>query len=256
MRRRSLRLISWIFFLFAIAVISIFMLADSQPYRAIFKPSQVWAHRGYTENHAQNSIPAFREAIRLGASGVEMDVYWDDSLHTFVISHDKPYRLPYGQILTLPMVMDSLPVQELFLWLDLKNLNKENAAVIIDSLQSLLAKHGAQKQVFVESENGWQLRKLDKVGIRTLYWVQYARSFPKKYIKLTYIKAMLLCSDFDGISTAYYLYDTSFQLNFSNYPIFVWYINDAEKIRDLIYNQPVNVVLTNTNLFYLNQRDQ
>ena len=149
--------------------------------------------------------------------------------------------------------MDSLPLEKAYYWLDLKNLEKKNVHIIRDSLSALLDRYNATNRFFVESANGWQLRKLDKAGIRTLYWVQYNRRFPLKQLKMAYIHFTIMLSNFDGITTAYYLYDKDFQRNFKNFPVFVWYINDADKIRQLLYMEPVNVVLTNTNLFYLNR---
>jgi hypothetical protein len=247
------KLISAIVVSLALMVMLLYVYADCRRYVPVFEKTQIWSHRGYTERWPHNSLPAFREALALGADGLEMDIFWDDKLGTFVVSHDAPYIKPFGHLLTLQEVFDSLPVRETNIWLDLKNLDRSNAKKVTETLNGLLNKYQCRKNVFVESGNGWQLRQLDKAGIRTLYWVQFSRFWPKQVLKLTYIHFLLFVSDFDGLTTAHYLYDDTFRRQFHNYPIFVWHVDDTEVIKSLRASSDANVILTNTNMFYLNR---
>lgn len=49
---------------------------------------QVYAHRGSSGTHPENTLPAFSEAVRVGADGIELDVHLskDDQL---VVMHDE-----------------------------------------------------------------------------------------------------------------------------------------------------------------------
>jgi glycerophosphoryl diester phosphodiesterase len=236
----------------ALTVMLLFVTADIKPYKPIFSEPQIWAHRGYSEEFLPNSIPAFNAAIELGAGGIEMDLFWDDDLNTFVVSHDKPYIKPYDQLLTLPQVLDSLSDVKINYWLDLKNLEKGNVKQVIDSLNELLDQYNCRQRVFVESEHGWLLRRIEKANIRTIYWVQFGRTWPRQMLKRTYVNLILLFSDFDGITTANFLFDETFRRHFNNYPVFVWHVEGEDAVRELLYSPGVNVILTGDNVFHLN----
>ncbi|HBH6629839.1 TPA: glycerophosphodiester phosphodiesterase, partial [Enterococcus faecium] len=36
---------------------------------------QIYAHRGSSGTHPENTLPAFAEAVRVGADGIELDVH-------------------------------------------------------------------------------------------------------------------------------------------------------------------------------------
>jgi glycerophosphoryl diester phosphodiesterase len=53
----------------------------------VMPKSGISAHRGASTSHPENTLPAFREAIRLGAHQIELDVYLTKDKH-LVIMHD------------------------------------------------------------------------------------------------------------------------------------------------------------------------
>lgn len=236
----------------SLVVMLLFMLVDIKSYRPVFAEPQIWSHRGWFEEHPQNSIPAFKAALDLGATGIEMDVFWDEDLKTFIVSHDKPYIKVDDRLVTLAEVFDSLSGYRNYYWLDLKNLEKGNVKQIIAALNELMDKYNNNRRVFVESEHGWLLRKVEKSGIRTIYWVQFARAWPKQILKRIYVNLILICSDFDGITSANFLFDDTFRRHFNNYPVFVWNVATEEEVRDLMYVPGVNVILTSADAFHLN----
>jgi len=92
-----------------------------------FKNStEFWSHRGLVPNGAQeNTIVAFEFAIENNVSGIELDVFWIDSLNELVLMHhyDSSFSLrPYTTFTkALTRFQDSAKY-----WLDLKNLNRQN----------------------------------------------------------------------------------------------------------------------------------
>jgi len=65
-----------------------FILAQSQSDKIILPQKGVCAHRGANETHPENTIAAFKEAIRLGAHMIEFDVRMTKD-KKLVIMHDK-----------------------------------------------------------------------------------------------------------------------------------------------------------------------
>ncbi len=51
-------------------------------------PTQVWAHRGASAYAPENTLPAFRKAIELGAQGIELDVH-ESADGALVVIHDE-----------------------------------------------------------------------------------------------------------------------------------------------------------------------
>jgi glycerophosphoryl diester phosphodiesterase len=52
-----------------------------------------FAHRGARTEEPENSLPAFRRALELGASGLETDV-WLSADREVVCTHDAGWRTP------------------------------------------------------------------------------------------------------------------------------------------------------------------
>ncbi len=61
-----------------------------------FERTKIWSHRGDTEHHAENTMPAFIEALKIGVDGIELDVQrsLDGEL---VICHDENLSRLAGQ---------------------------------------------------------------------------------------------------------------------------------------------------------------
>lgn len=52
------------------------------------KPPLVIAHRGFSQIHLENTMPAFQHALDVGADGLELDLYFSKDLKPVVV-HDK-----------------------------------------------------------------------------------------------------------------------------------------------------------------------
>lgn len=87
------------FSLLILAPVSFIIIAkpieDDGFYRS---PYKVWAHRGYlgkTQNIAENTVPAYQNAIDHNAKGIEIDILCSSLLHLFLVPNDKPERRLY-----------------------------------------------------------------------------------------------------------------------------------------------------------------
>jgi hypothetical protein len=183
--------------------------------------TQYWSHRGF--NNAalpENSIAAFEQVINYGLKGIETDVYWQEDKQQFIISHDPPLNktdslLPLEQILA--RFKDSVSY-----WIDFKNLSSQNQKKAEQALLELSNRYELNGKLFVESGNGWALRKFKSENIKTLYWIQYNRTFAARWMKLLYVKTLIVCSSFDGYTSGYTLYNDDFKKQFNGLPLYLF----------------------------------
>lgn len=223
--------------------------ATEPVYASCFK---VWAHRGYHKEHAQNSIEACKTAFSLGAKGVEIDIFYDEGMQTFIVSHDKPYNLKKGRLLTLDNLLEKVAPDGYF-WLDFKELSRvKNIEAVARQLHLILKRHNLVERAFVESKNGYLLSKFSKHGIFTCLWLTFNKEnthLVKYLIKETIRRAIIATGRFNAISMPYTYYTESIKANYSQFPLHLFTANDSDIIDDLISDPKVHVILTDKNFF-------
>ena len=75
-------------------------LLETKETHAYNNCNKIWASRGlYTEHKDQNSITSMRRAFDAGASGAEVDFYYDVKMNKFIVSHDKPKKGEDGNLI-------------------------------------------------------------------------------------------------------------------------------------------------------------
>lgn len=203
---------------------------------------KLWSHRGIGTQYPENSIEAFEQAIFRKAEGIEIDVYYQPDKRKLCVTHDPPK--PDSSYLALDQIISRFR-DTIFYWIDLKNLNVENAAEIASQLQSFSQKFSLKEKLFIESVEAKPLNRIQSAGVKTIYWLQYNRLNPvKKYLKKIYLKKILYSYQFDGVSTASMFYDADFKESFSPIPAFIFHPEDRERIQTLTKDSNVNVILT------------
>ncbi len=203
---------------------------------------EIWSHRGVHNRLQENSLEAFQLAKEQGFKGVEIDVFYDNG--KFVVSHDKPYQLVNGEILLLSQVFKQFE-SELFYWIDLKNINRRNKNEVASNLNEIFNGYeGLQEKVFIESGNGLALRRLSKKGLNCIYWVQFSRSQPKQFLKLIFIKAVILNSHFKGISSDFRFVDKTFRKQFKNLNWYIFTVDVQLVIDRFMRFKETTVILT------------
>jgi hypothetical protein len=190
--------------------------------------TEYWSHRG--RNNAglpENSIAAFENVLQQGVTGIEVDVFWDETTKQMLVTHDTPQ--PGKQYTQLKDIIARFRDSTSY-WIDYKNLTSDNVNEVQEQLSQLAVTYNVQNKMYVESGNGMALRKMNATSIRTLYWVQYGRSFPKRPFKLLYIKSLIVFSKFYGYTSSYSLMDDDFKKQFGGLPLFIFHAT-AQKLR-------------------------
>ncbi|MCC7028998.1 MAG: hypothetical protein IT257_01745 [Chitinophagaceae bacterium] len=204
---------------------------------------QYWIHKGLFNNKTvfENTIPAFDSAYRQHLSGVEMDVFYIDSINDFIITHDLPNRY---QLAPLRLSEVFLKYDTAFsYWLDLKNLNDVNKERITLKFKSLMTPSLSAK-VFIESANAAALGYLAAQKLNTLYWIQYNRTnFIRKWFKLTLIKWQFIQYRYCGATIAASMTDEPFFETFKEVPKFIFHIYTPELYRTVQKQQNTAVYL-------------
>ena len=72
------------------------------------KKPLVWAHRGASEYAPENTLPAFEEAVRQGADGVELDIHLTKDGELVVIHDEKINRTSNGKGMVKDMTLAEL----------------------------------------------------------------------------------------------------------------------------------------------------
>lgn len=58
---------------------------------------QIFAHRGSSGTHPENTLPAFAEAVRIGADGIELDIHLTKDEQIVVIHDEEVDRTTDGK---------------------------------------------------------------------------------------------------------------------------------------------------------------
>jgi hypothetical protein len=183
--------------------------------------TQYWSHRGF--NNAglpENSIAAFEHVINNGLTGIETDVFWEEDKQQFIVSHDAPANKA-DSLLPLELLLARFK-DSVSYWIDFKNLSLQNQKNAEQALLQLSNRYQPKGKLFVESGNEWALRKFDSDQINTLYWIQYNRTFIARWLKLLYVKTIIVCSSFNGYTSGYSLYNEDFKKQFSGLPLYLF----------------------------------
>lgn len=216
----------------------IHFIFNHRQYRAAGLPQQeYWIHKGLYDNKTvfENTIAAFDSARKKNIKGLELDIFFIDSLNDFVVTHDIPNRY------TLPPLLFSDVIKRydsaFTYWLDLKNLNNENMAPVSARLYSILGKKLKHK-AFIESANAAPLGYMTANGFNTIYWIQYDRTnFLRKLYKTTLIKWNFIQYKYTGGTMAASMTDEDFFENFKAVPKFIFHIYTPE-LYNKVKNQP------------------
>lgn len=127
-------------------------------------------HIGYTEKiwaHRVNSLEKL-DYTQGKYSGIEFDVVFDSSTHTFDITH--PPTPSIG--LTLEKYLEQIDNPSLGLWIDFKNLNTSNNESSLNRMLELADYYNLnKKQIIVESQNPMLLQPFAVSGFQTSYYL-------------------------------------------------------------------------------------
>lgn len=220
---------------------------------------KVWAARGLvvegpsiTHNGTQNSIESIELAFSKGAKGAEVDHYYDADLKQFIVSHDRPYNLKNGSLLTLEMLFNAT-AENGFFWLDfkkLRKLNKEEARTAVLRLEAITEKYDLKKRIYVEGENPTNLSAFRKAGFNTILDTHpLTDNNPFTPLVINLYKAIYYFGGFTVMamnngSIDDPIYGPHTQNSMGNIPVFIYHAEDDIKLlASLSASRSVRVVI-------------
>ena len=215
---------------------------------------KAWGHRGFVDDHEENTLGSVREAIEMGASGVEVDILYDISTNQFIVSHDEPYQRTNGELLTLDQLLAAFP-KDAYLWLDAKNLGALwplDAMDAVDNLAAAIETHGLRDRAFVESRNPLYLAWLADESIPTSYLISPNAKYaaPIFWLNVYIMKMTYTWGPFTALSMNDYRYSEKVADAFGDdISIFVSTVNTQPEFEHYARHPKVRVVLTDENFF-------
>lgn len=220
----------------------VFQLYKFSPYKIEFigYHNKIWAHR-------VNSKEKLNSAL-LFYNGVELDLEYFENKNVLDVNHPpkKSINLNFENYFS-----EINTDQEPYLWLDLKNLNKENAGLILNRLLEVLGKRNYPlNKVLIETRYPEALPIFTEKGFLTSYYLPsglYYKSNNEKELAIKKIKEHLSKQPKIGISSNYYDYQIM-KDNFPERDKYLWMINSVKerwftKSRTVLKDEKVKVVL-------------
>ncbi len=218
------------------------------PYKieAIGYYHKIWAHR-------VNSIEKLNSAVNY-FEGIELDLVYNSDKNYFDVNHPptKSINLHFEEYLN-NLEKEKFP----YLWLDIKNIKKENAKTILVKLVTFFkAKRYPLNKVLIESKNAKELPIFEKSGFKTIYYLPYelhkkdSLTLAKEILK---IKKVILQQPNIAISSSFKDYNI-LKKEFPKHPKYIWalvkpiHFNHL-KIRKILKDESVKIVLLNYHSF-------
>ena len=133
---------------------------------------KIWTARGlYGNGVDQNSIQSIAAAFSEGATGVEVDVFYDIGIQDYIVSHSYPYSKKQGKILPLADLFEATGDGHYF-WLDFKKLRHLSEQQVQDAIQRLFAiskKNNLHERIYVEGEAPVNISRYREAGFHTIF---------------------------------------------------------------------------------------
>lgn len=219
--------------------------------------SKIWATRGHnTHTDGQfdnaNNIEAVNRAFKQGAMGTEIDIFFDRQRQDYIVSHDYPYNLKNGQLLTLTQLLKSTGHAGYF-WLDFKkmrHLSETEIKIAVARLRSIVDLYSNNDAIFVEGHDPINLAFFRDGGFQTIFDTHPPpdhwpfTSFVMNIYKMVYYfgNYTVMGIEYDDIQQPVFGPDT---INATrNVPLFVYHVpNDRALITKLSNHNNIKVIL-------------
>ena len=169
-----------------------------------------------------------------------MDViFQDDQIY---VTHNMPTE-------NTPLFTDFIKEvpDEMKIWVDFKKLKKADIPKILDIFERINPKLKFKKRAFIESKNTQALTHLSNKGYQTLFWIYPYPNTRAHFFYNLKNKYLIVTSSFGGVSMDHEHLDQRTAQTFRNIPLYVFTINQEEKIKNILSLPNVKVVLTDQN---------
>jgi len=245
---------------YAIAVVYVDHKLETRSFEGVVDDChKVWAARGLvlegpdiTADGTQNSIGSIQLAFDEGARGTEVDVFFDTEMGHFIVSHDRPYNLKNGELLTLEALLEATGDRGYF-WLDFKKLrllDDAGLAAALAELEALTAENGLKQRFYVEGEDPFNLSVFRDAGFNTImdtHPLADASFVTPGLINL--YKLLFYFGDFTVMGMNYGevgdpIYGRRTRASLGRVPVFIYHVaDDAQVLDELSHMGAVRVIL-------------
>ena len=216
--------------------------------------NKIWSARGmYGGKIEQNSLASLNSAFKVGASGVEIDLYYDVEKKLFIISHNHPkknadgtlsYSLKNGKLLTLKEVFNTFN-KDYYFWLDYKNLGDLSAEETKEAIKRLLVitvDDDLRQRVYIEGTNPLKLANYSYAGLKTIFDIQpLSASSWTTSIVLNLYKAAFAYGNFTVMGMKYGsvddpVYGKQTEEFLAGIPVFLYHVPDYKGLIEALLN--------------------
>ncbi|MFT5260452.1 MAG: hypothetical protein ACI810_002203 [Gammaproteobacteria bacterium] len=197
---------------------------------------KIWSARGvYNAREDQNSIESIGKAFALGAVGAEVDVFYDTTLERYIVSHDYPYNLKNGEVLTLESLLAGINSVG-YLWLDFKKLRHLEGGRLksaINRLSKISDEYDLSRLIYVEGSDPINLGAFSAAGFNTIFDIHPLPSsnWLSGFVLAVY-KSVFHWNGFTVMSVQYanealVLFDQTAASRLGDVPLFVYHVPDT-----------------------------
>ncbi|RFN59192.1 FAM151 family protein [Marixanthomonas ophiurae] len=202
---------------------------------------KVWAHRVNSTDKLNSATTFFK--------GIELDLVYQKQTNSFDVNHPPAESID----LTFADYLSTLkPDERPYLWLDIKNLNPENATSIHEKLISIFSSLSYPfETILVETKHPEALAIFQQSGFKTSYYLPYEmyKKDPQALkTAISTVKKFLATDTVFGISASYKDYEI-LKNHFPKRTKYIWAtgrctVCDYTEIRELLNDTTVKVVLS------------
>ena len=198
--------------------------------------------------HRINSLERLENALKY-FNGLELDLVYHSTNNYLDVNHPPAKSIDLSLETYLGHISNQ---QKPFLWLDIKNLDVNNADKIFNKLQELTIKYDYSKSlILIETQSPEALKIFTAAGYKTSYYLPANLNLLKGEAlntKLQKIANILEAQPEIGISTSYKDYEIIVK-HFPTKKKYIWaltssYSLDILKIRQILKDDLVEIVLT------------
>lgn len=196
--------------------------------------------------HRVNSLDKLKKSLS-SFDAIELDLVFDPETNVLDVHH--PTAPSTG--LTFTRYVAALGDKQPFMWLDIKNLDKSNAELILQKLNSVfLEKNYPKQNVLIETRFPEKLGLFTKAGYKTSYYLKqdlYKLKQTELHTELEQIKTILETQPKVGISTEHFDYEILKEY-FPETTKYIWCIRhskigDYTLVRNMLKDETVALVL-------------
>jgi len=198
--------------------------------------TRLFAHRGFASgNISQNSIASLKAAYENDFRGVEFDIWFLNS--KLVLKHDMPQ---VSEINSLPQFADYFSYgNEIYYWLDFKNLDEKNAAETLALVKQQLdaARIDMNRIYFAPFITDYKIAERIFAEIRKVFGNSSQLIAVCEELEnnkdAQNLHNFLLKNNVKFLSIFHKLIDENFAKLFADIKLFAWTVNDLPRLREL-----------------------